>query len=105
MLLGPNGCLQTNTLTQLEEEILNKQEKMEELSESLRTLDREHDTLRRQCDDKDEEISKLRNQLQNKVKNNTLYTVNFGRKYLIHYIYFYYNRLVRMNIMKVTSLV
>ena len=46
---------------------------MEELNESLRTLDREHDTLRQQCDDKDEEISKLRNQLQNKVKNNTLH--------------------------------
>ena len=51
---------------------MNKQEKIEEFSESLRTLDREHDTLRRQCDNKDEEISKLRNQLQNKVKNNTL---------------------------------
>ena len=31
---------------------------MEELSESLRTLDREHDTLRQQCDDKDDDKDK-----------------------------------------------
>ena len=84
---------------------------MEELSESLRTLDREHDTLRRQCDDKDEEISKLRNQLQNKVKNNALHC-EFWEEIFNSFYYFYYyyfiiicNRLVRMITMKVTSLV
>ena len=86
---------------------MNKQEKIEELSESLRTLDREHDTLRQQCDDKDEEISKLRNRLQNKVKNNTLHCEFWEGIFDSFYYYFIIicNRLVRMNIMKVTSLV
>ena len=54
-------------ISQLEEEIKRKDEKIEEVTQALTLLDQEHDTLREQCDIKDEMIVQLKTELQHKV--------------------------------------
>ena len=60
-------------ISQLEEEIKRKDEKIEEVTQTLTLLDQEHDTLRGQCDTKDEVIAQLKTELQHKV---SLYRTN-----------------------------
>ena len=52
----------------LEQEIAVKEERVRELSEAFSYLDREHDSLRRETDVKDETIAELRQQLTEKVQ-------------------------------------
>ena len=51
-------------ISQLEEEIKRKHEKIEEVTQALIILDSENDTLRGQCDTKVEVIAQLKTKLQ-----------------------------------------
>ena len=50
-------------ISEIEEEVKIKEEKIKEVTNSLNLLDHEHDKLRIDCDKKDEEIDRLKKHL------------------------------------------
>ena len=54
-------------IIKLEEELNKKQERINDLTVALKSLDKEHDQMRGDCDNKDENLLELNKQLKDKV--------------------------------------
>jgi centrosomal protein CEP135 len=56
-------------ISHLEDDVRRKGEKIDELSNALKTIDQEFDHLRSECDNKDEELCEMKKELKNKVNH------------------------------------
>ena len=62
----------------LEQEVSRRDDRIGELSHALTMLDQDHDSLRAECDERDERIVQLQQQLKEKVRRMQCSTYHHG---------------------------